>query len=58
MTSPDKREPRKKRHKHRWSKQYRGIFNGPVRVCIAGRCGAIRTASGHLIFVKERINAD
>ncbi len=45
----------RKRHKHKWSRQYRGIFNRPVRVCLNGRCGGIRFLSGHIVHIMERV---
>ncbi len=45
---------KKKIHKHKWSRAYRGIFNGPVRLCLNGRCGAIRFSTGHIIKIMER----
>lgn len=44
---------KKKIHKHKWSRAYRGIFNGPVRLCLNGRCGAIRFSTGHYAVEQE-----
>lgn len=43
----------RKKHIHRWSRPYHRIFNGPVRVCLNGECGAMKYSSGRIVILRD-----